>query len=88
MPAVDVNKALAERYIVDAPIQVTLSMVWDMELKKSWEPLTYIPYVVSDGKSCATPHFLIGLIAYALRGGNPAKSVRKDARMKIDIFNQ
>ena len=36
------------------------------------------------------PHFLIGLIAYALQtgGGNPAKSVRKDARMKIDIFNQ
>ena len=51
LPAVDVNKALAERYIVDAPIHVTRSMVWDMELKKSWDPLTYIPYVVSDGKS-------------------------------------
>jgi hypothetical protein len=51
LPAVDVNKALAERYIVDAPIHVTLSMVWDMELKKSWDPITYIPYVVSDGKS-------------------------------------
>jgi hypothetical protein len=51
LAAVDVNKALAERYIVDAPIHVTRSMVWDMELKKSWDPLTYIPYVVSDGKS-------------------------------------
>jgi hypothetical protein len=51
LPAVDVNKTLAERYIVDAPIHVTLSMVWDMELKKSWDPLTYIPYVVSDAKS-------------------------------------
>ena len=40
LPAVDVNKTLAERYIVDAPIQVTLSMVWDMELKKRWETLT------------------------------------------------
>lgn len=36
---------------MDAPIHVTRSMVWDMELKKSWDPLTYIPYVVSDGNS-------------------------------------
>jgi hypothetical protein len=28
LPAIDVNKTLAERYIVDAPIHVTLGMVW------------------------------------------------------------
>ncbi len=51
LPAVDVNKVLAERYRLSEPTQVTRSMVWDMELKKSWDPLTYIPYVVSEGKS-------------------------------------
>jgi len=51
LPPVDVNKVLAERYQMDKPIRVTRGMVWDMELKKSWDPLTYIPYVVSEGKS-------------------------------------
>jgi hypothetical protein len=26
-------------------------MIWDMEAKKAWDPLTYIPYVVSEARS-------------------------------------
>jgi len=51
LPPVDVNKILAERYRMDKPTHITRGMVWDMELKKSWDPRTYISYVVSEGKS-------------------------------------
>jgi len=51
LPAVDVNKVLASRYVLDPPVHVTRSMVWDMEVKKSWDPLAYIPYVVSEARS-------------------------------------
>lgn len=51
LPPVDVNEVLAARYWMDQPLHVTRPMVWDMELKKSWDPLTYISYVVSEGKS-------------------------------------
>ena len=51
LPPVDVNKILAERYRMDKPTHITCGMVWDMELKKSWDPRTYISYVVSEGKS-------------------------------------
>jgi hypothetical protein len=51
LPPVDINKVLAERYRMDKPIRVSRDMVWDMELKKSWDPRTYISYVVSQGES-------------------------------------
>ena len=51
MPGVDVNKVLAQRYTMNPPRPLTRSMVWDMELKKAWDPKTYIPYVVSSGRS-------------------------------------
>tara|TARA_R110002167_G_scaffold10266_17_gene47427 strand:- start:571 stop:1212 length:642 start_codon:yes stop_codon:yes gene_type:complete len=47
LPAPDVNKVLSECYDVGKPIALTGSMVWDMELKKAWNPANYIPYVVS-----------------------------------------
>jgi hypothetical protein len=51
LPALDVNKVLSERYLVSPSIRLTRSMVWDMEMKKAWDPSTYIPYVVSSGHS-------------------------------------
>jgi hypothetical protein len=54
---VDVNKVVSERYTVSPSIRLTRSMVWDMELKKAWDPMTYIPYVVSRGRSWGR-HFL------------------------------
>jgi hypothetical protein len=51
LPALDVNKVLNERYSVNPSTRLTRSMVWDMEMKKAWDPSTYIPYVVSSGHS-------------------------------------
>jgi hypothetical protein len=47
LPAPDVNNVLSECYEVSKPVHLTGSMVWDMELKKAWNPASYIPYVVS-----------------------------------------
>jgi hypothetical protein len=47
LPAPDVNKVLSECYDLGKPIHLTGSMVWEMELKKAWNPASYIPYVVS-----------------------------------------
>jgi len=51
LPSVNVNKVLKDRYRVTADKRLTRSMMWDMETKKAWDPLTYIPYVVSEGRS-------------------------------------
>jgi len=48
---VDVNKVLKERYRVSPGQTLTRAMIWDMETKKAWDPLTYIPYVVSQASS-------------------------------------
>jgi hypothetical protein len=51
LPPVNVNKVLKDRYRVTPDNTITRSMIWDMETKKAWDPLTYIPYVVSEGRS-------------------------------------
>jgi hypothetical protein len=51
LPPLDVNKVLDEHYTVKPPIRLTRSMLWDMELKKAWDPSTYISYLASDGRS-------------------------------------
>lgn len=43
LPPVDVNKVLKERYRVSPEQTLTRAMIWDMETKKAWDPLTYIP---------------------------------------------
>jgi hypothetical protein len=53
LPAVHVNSVLAAKYTPSAPVKVTRDMVWDMELQKAWDPNTFIPYVVTGGKSWA-----------------------------------
>lgn len=52
LPPVDVNRVLRERYTV-APAGTTMNLtqLWDMEVRKAWDPATYIPYVVSRGRS-------------------------------------
>ena len=54
LPPVDVNKVLADRYTVEPAVHMTRQQLWDMEVRKAWDPLTYIPYVVSEGKSWAS----------------------------------
>jgi hypothetical protein len=51
LPPVNVNKVLRDRYKMNPQRQLTRATIWDMENKKAWDPLTYIPYVVSEGRS-------------------------------------
>jgi hypothetical protein len=51
LPPVNVNKVLKDRYWVSPNKRITRSMIWDMESKKAWDPLSYIPYVVSEARS-------------------------------------
>jgi hypothetical protein len=51
LPGVDVNSVLAKKYATSASVKITRDMVWDMELQKAWDPLTFIPYVVSERAS-------------------------------------
>jgi hypothetical protein len=51
LPPVNVNKVLKDRYWVGPDRRITRSMIWDMETKKAWDPLSYIPYVVSEARS-------------------------------------
>src|SRR3954466_13469745 len=51
LPPVNVNKVLKDRYRVEPERRLTRAMIWDMEVKKAWDPRTYIPYVVSEGRS-------------------------------------
>jgi hypothetical protein len=51
LPPVDVNKVLKERYRLTPDEPLTRAMIWDMESRKAWDPLTYIPYAVSQARS-------------------------------------
>ena len=51
LPAHDVNKILGERYVMTPSTRFTRTMLWDMEMKKAWDPATYISYVVSTSHS-------------------------------------
>lgn len=51
LPPVHVNRVLKNRYRVTPDKPVTRPMIWDMEAKKAWDPRSYIPYVVSQGRS-------------------------------------
>lgn len=51
LPPVDVNHVLAERYICTPQFSLTRTQVWEMEVRKAWDPLAYIPYVVSEARS-------------------------------------
>jgi hypothetical protein len=48
---VNVNRILSEHYTTSAPVHFTRTMLWDLERKKAWNPMTYIAHVVRDGKS-------------------------------------
>ena len=48
---VDINRVLKEHYRTSKPVNFTSTMLWDMEVKKAWDPKSYIPYVVREGKS-------------------------------------
>jgi hypothetical protein len=44
LPSIGVNETLAKLYVITPPINLTRSMIWDMECKKALDPSTYVPY--------------------------------------------
>ncbi len=48
---VDVNALLQEHYSTSEPLRLTKPILWDAEVKKAWDPGTYIPGVVREGES-------------------------------------
>ena len=51
LPAIAVNSKLREKYTVTPPARMSRAKLWDMERRKAWDPASFIPYVVSTGKS-------------------------------------
>ena len=49
----DVNKALADRYVLGEPLVFTRAMLWDLEARKAYHPDVFIPYVVAAGSAAA-----------------------------------
>ncbi len=49
--SVDVNALLQTYYSASESIRLTKTMLWDAEVKKAWDPMTYIPGVVREGSS-------------------------------------
>jgi hypothetical protein len=48
---VEVNTVLKKRYRVSPERTLTRAMIWNMGTKKAWDPLSHIPYVVSQARS-------------------------------------
>ena len=49
--SVDVNAMLHDYYSTSEALNITKQMLWDAEVKKAWDPGTYIPGVVSEGEA-------------------------------------
>lgn len=48
---IDINLILNQHYLTSKPLQFTRQMLWELETKKAWDPKTYIPHVVKNGRS-------------------------------------
>lgn len=49
--SVEVNALFQTHYSTREPVHLTKAMLWDAEVKKAWDPMTYIPGVVREGSS-------------------------------------
>lgn len=49
----DVNKVLADRYLLGEPLAFTRAMLWDLEVRKARHPDVFIPHVVAVGSVAA-----------------------------------
>jgi len=51
LPDRDVNQVLAASYRVSKPLVFTRTMLWDVEVRKAYDPALYIPFVVLAGSA-------------------------------------
>jgi hypothetical protein len=49
----EVNKVLADSYVLGEPLAFTRAMLWDMVARKARHPDVFIPYVVAAGSAAA-----------------------------------
>jgi hypothetical protein len=83
---VDVNKVLKERYRVSPEQTLTGAMIWDMETKKAWDPLTYIPYVVSQARSWSRTSLRDGSTRFCRSSMQRGWITPEEGRVLEDVF--
>jgi hypothetical protein len=83
---VDVNKVLKERYRVSPEQTLTGAMIWDMETKKAWDPLTYIPYVVSQARSWGRTSLRDGSTRFCRSSMQRGWITPEEGRVLEDVF--
>jgi len=53
LPPADINELLGDRYATGSPLSFTRDTLWDVEVRKAWQPDRYIPGVVRAGSAHA-----------------------------------
>ena len=86
LPPVHVNKVLKERYRVSPERTLTRAMIWDMETKKAWDPLTYIPYVVSQARSWGQTTLRDGTTRFCRSSLQRGWITSEEGRVLEDVF--
>src|SRR5215469_13864919 len=86
LPPLDVNRVLNERYLVRPPIRFMRSMLWDMEMKKAWDPSTYLSYIVSSGLSWGRHNLEDGCEGFSRSSIQTAFSGRGRGQVLEDVF--
>lgn len=46
VPPLDVNRVVAANHVTSTPATMTAAQLWDNEVKKAWDPASYIPSAV------------------------------------------
>jgi hypothetical protein len=83
---VDVNIVLKKRYRVSPEKILTRTMIWDMETKKAWDPLSYIPYVVSQARSWGRTTLGDGSTRFSRSSLQRGWITSKEGRVLEDVF--
>jgi len=86
LPPVDVNTVLKRRYQVSPEKTLTRAMIWDMETKKAWEPLSYIPYVVSQARSWGRTTLRDGSTRFGRSSLQRGWITSEEGRVLEDVF--
>jgi len=86
LPPVDVNEVLRDRYRVEPAKSLTRAMIWDMETKKAWDPLSYIPYVVSEARSWGRTTLRDGSERFSRSSMQRGWIKQEEGRVLEDVF--
>ncbi len=65
---------------------LTRAMIWDMETKKAWDPLSYIPYVVSQARSWGRKSLHDGSTRFSRSSLQRGWITSEEGRVLEDVF--